>query len=875
MSRAIINKKIIGLGIFIVLAGAYIFLIPTAQADVVSDCLAQPGMSWVNATLTKGGYCAPTSNAQQVSTSFNTLQAGDTEAACTARGGKWFRHQISNGFQSGCDVPLGQNAPGATGVGRLSAEAYGDFGCTLSNISGSKGGEAFATCIASIVYYIGPGLASWMAYIGAYFFSYAVALSLNSVAYALEFIGQGWEVVRDLANMAFLLILVYIAYTIMLKAETANTLKMLAWVVFMALIINFSFFFTRLVIDAGNILAVQFYNTIPTVVMEGPGGVPQQSTFGVTGVKDLSASIMNAVKLQSLWGQQSFDAAKQAAGNSVTGGLIVVSVVYLAVAAMFWILFFVFLHVGIKFIMRIVVLWFAIIASPLAFAARAVPKESFTKFYSQWQDALIRFSFYPAIFLFMFLIILKFLNQMLASGGNNNIMGSIFGSIQTTGVAGANAANNIGMAGAIANASIRMGLIVAMFYIALKASDWIVSQGSNLATTITSRGLQGGFAATGLFGRATLGGAGSLFSRGVIGRNLATSDYRVLRGAWRGARFLSQRSYDARAIPGLRQSTNVLSRTDLRNAGADIGGANSASYDSLRRGADARVQRRTDAVEADRRALQTGIRDAEIAGLIERITDPARGVNTLSPGEQDRLRRMNARQVEALSTDQIVPIAHILNQNQLQAIERSQHHTEAEKEQIMTAWNTRGTRNAPLNGQYGANAAPINRADRIVEEVARLQTIVNDAALNIAAGARVTGQNITNAIHTMENHLSQASTRLQATRSRHDQAIESFTERLREAEDAMHAAQTAANAGDAAEEARLQAEEARHRAQAAQHDADAVRLQNEMAQHDAEVRNVNYLIQQYRDLNTVRQEIPAHVSHANNAQVPAQEFDTR
>lgn len=107
------------------------------------------------------------------------------------------------------------------------------------------------------------GLASSLAYVGSSVFNIGVQMSLQSAAYSQLFLTSGWGAARDIANMLFIFILIYIAVTIIYSAETHGTMKTLAAVVVMALLINFSFFITRVVVDAGNILAVQFYNAIP------------------------------------------------------------------------------------------------------------------------------------------------------------------------------------------------------------------------------------------------------------------------------------------------------------------------------------------------------------------------------------------------------------------------------------------------------------------------------------------------------------------------------------------------------------------------------------------------------------------------------------
>lgn len=525
-----------------------------------------------------------------------------------------------------CVDSSGNDLSGQTGIVRDANGNLGpqhkteitDFGCTLGNAAGANGGRAFATCISSIIYYIGPGLASNVAYIGAYFFSYAVALSLNGLAYALNFLATSWELVRDLANMGFILILVYIAYLVMLRAETSGTVRMLAWVIVMALLINFSFFFTRLVIDAGNILAVQFYNAIPAGTYGTTGGGAQLATFGATNVKDLSASVMNALQLQTLWGEKSFNAAFAAAGNSVTGALIIVSVVYLAVAAMLWVLFFTFLQVGVKFILRIVILWFVIIAAPLAFAAKAMPKDSFKKFYSHWQDALIKFSFYPAIFLFMFLVIVRFMDEMMGASGSSTLIGGL---LNPTPSASNQYQQSLGYASAIANVSIRMGFVIAMFYIALKVSDWIVKEGSSLATTAISGASRAALTSTSLAGKVGIGG----LIGGTIARQDRLKDGGVAaRSFWHVGRFLNNRTYDVRNLPGAKSTLNTLAGDVVTGRRANVGVGSKTTARDLEKKVEAFgdwMRNGSEASRKDREELDTRIKDAKLRENRKRLAN--------------------------------------------------------------------------------------------------------------------------------------------------------------------------------------------------------------------------------------------------------------
>jgi hypothetical protein len=180
-------------------------------------------------------------------------------------------------------IKSGQNGvAGVTAVAKdtnspADAPPKDDVGCSLSDIS---------LCLTNIVYVFTAGIMSVFAYIGGYVLSMGVALSLNSFAYAQSFLSVGWTAVRDIANIAFIFILLYLAFVIILQAETSGTMRTLAMVIIMALLINFSFFITRVVIDGGNVLAVQFYNQINAPSLETTA-----SQGGVTGLF-ASAAIM-------------------------------------------------------------------------------------------------------------------------------------------------------------------------------------------------------------------------------------------------------------------------------------------------------------------------------------------------------------------------------------------------------------------------------------------------------------------------------------------------------------------------------------------------------------------------------------------------------
>ncbi len=420
-----------------------------------------------------------------------------------------------------------------------------------------------SSCIGSVIYLFTVGLMSIFAYIGGYVFSFAIQLTLQSVTYSLDFLTSGWTAVRDIANMAFIFILIYIAVVIIFKAETSGTMTMLAWVVVMALLINFSFFLTRVVVDAGNILAVQFYNAIPAQPFsQTTGGLAGPIANGVSSLlpgspKDLTAGIMNALQIQNVLGVQSFDLITGQSGVGVfMVNLIAKIFIYIAVGAMLAILAFTFLTVGFKFLIRVIVLWFVIISAPLAFAARAIPTRTAKGLYDQWFGLLINFSFYPAIFLFIFLII-TFITQTVASTGliptfsQNNLAAGA----SATSFAEGSPLYTLGTA--VAHIVIRMGLIITMLFYGLKLSERVAVEGNSLARGMT--GWVGGKVAgsTAWVARQTLArGAYAAANTGFIKNRAARSMFgRPLEAALKG---IAGSRLDIRNVPGAKSGAGLF-----------------------------------------------------------------------------------------------------------------------------------------------------------------------------------------------------------------------------------------------------------------------------------------------------------------------------
>jgi hypothetical protein len=570
-------------------------------------------------------------------------------------------------------------------------DANSNIGCTLSTAISNFGGT-FALCLTNVVYIFTVGIGSGFAYVAAYFFDLATQLSLNGTAYALTFISTGWTTARDLANMAFLFILLFIAFQIMFSVDTANTMSTLAAVIVVALLVNFSFFFTRLVIDAGNILSIEFYNSIQAPPLSATtaaagitsGNLPGQSTaaaavsaLGQNGnTKDLTANIMGMLQLQNLFNTTSFQSFFKGDGTTPAAGFMVTAIaltfLYIAAGIMFWLLSIMFITTGIKFLTRIVVLWFLIIFSPLAFVARAIPQ--FRKYFDQWRGLLISHAFYPVAFMFIFLILTNFASQLSCTVNNVKVDGcvglinDVFNSLS----AATNSSSAVAAIGyAVANVGIRLGFVIAILYLGMQAAQSVSVMGASGAAkagnwfggklkSSTLLPLRAASATTGLVGRNTAG----RYLKEVHERPgfAARADQKGIRGAfWQGARDVTKKfansTYDPRNAPG----TSILKKAaEAATGGGTFNVGKAATKGYMDQAKERREKEKKD--KAERAAI---IRDEANRKALEQIDKDIKAGAPHAPADVDR-----------------VPIAHLLKESQNKTVQDSDKFTDEEKENV-------------------------------------------------------------------------------------------------------------------------------------------------------------------------------------------------
>lgn len=341
-----------------------------------------------------------------------------------------FASSISNAKQVEAEIGLGSlNIVGSKlwnftkGVGSAGyAVATGDWG----KIADATIGQMLSW-IAHFIWYISAQIFTFSGYL----LDYAVDFSVKDFKAHIEQISVidiGYKIVLNVANMLFIFILLYIAIKTILGVG-GDTKKLLTNIIIVGLLINFSLFMTKVIIDASNIVAMGFYNGIQTEA----GKTEEGQTIIAQG--SIATAMMAGLKLQTMIPSADSEYNKEDPSKGLTNFNIMIN--YLGGSAMFLVSAFVFLSVALLFIVRFVALLFYMLFSPVAFLGMISPE--LKEYSSKWWKGLQSQALFAPAFLFLAYIVSAIVNSgqlWAAVGGDKDKASKVYDVISSTGQVG-------------------------------------------------------------------------------------------------------------------------------------------------------------------------------------------------------------------------------------------------------------------------------------------------------------------------------------------------------------------------------------------------------------------------------------------------------
>jgi hypothetical protein len=386
----------------------------------------------------------------------------------------------------------------------------GQYDYTLSSTTGSSGSSggfcagflAGSICGAfSDLLMIPMILTSWVLWLGGVLLNWVLNYTVTNLTAnisSISGIALAWSTIRDLFNILFIFILLYVAIGTIIGMDRVNWKKTLTGVVIAVIFINFSMFFTEVIIDASNVVTLGFYNQI----------VPSASV-----ANGLSNSIMQPLGLNTFYNPLQGSDLLDKLGKSLSK----VAIVSLGSSAFMAVTAFVFLAVAIMFIVRFVTFVFLLILSPIMVMGSVLPRLGAQS--SKWWKQLTGQAIFAPLFMIMIWVVLTIVNSpaFLCHGGN---MSDIFtGAVQSTTAAGSNGslatslATSGGSCGGGSMGLIMNYIVVISFIIgALTISKEVSEQGGSAAQKLVGGALGFGVGAVGYAGRRTIGSAGRALS---------------------------------------------------------------------------------------------------------------------------------------------------------------------------------------------------------------------------------------------------------------------------------------------------------------------------------------------------------------------------
>lgn len=181
----------------------------------------------------------------------------------------------------------------------------------------SAGSWITGACIMRIFAVIADAIlrgTSYVLYFAGTFFDAAISytvVNMKSNFDSFTSVGVIWSLIRDIVNICFIFVMIAISIGTILQLSTFNVKQLLAKVILAALIMNFSLFYTKVMIDASNIVTLAFYSKM--TVNDSQNGRPADG--------GLSAAFLNTLRIGSIYSRTAGSQALDTLSNQTNAQL--------------------------------------------------------------------------------------------------------------------------------------------------------------------------------------------------------------------------------------------------------------------------------------------------------------------------------------------------------------------------------------------------------------------------------------------------------------------------------------------------------------------------------------------------------------------------
>jgi len=226
-------------------------------------------------------------------------------------------------------------------------------------------------------------IAGFVIYLGATLIN--IALQINFEIINLPIIKVGWVIVRDIANLFFVLAFIIMAFLTILKVSNYTAQSMFPKIISAAILVNFSLTMAGAILDATHVITKFFVD----------------KSFGdasFAAARDIGASIVATLNPQGYLEVESA-VINRTPGVSISGILLTLLSSFVIVMFMFF-MGFLLLANALMLLTRIAYLSVLLIVSPIPWLYQVIPVTQIKQRGADWWDTFLKWAFTAPIMSF-------------------------------------------------------------------------------------------------------------------------------------------------------------------------------------------------------------------------------------------------------------------------------------------------------------------------------------------------------------------------------------------------------------------------------------------------------------------------------------------
>ncbi len=235
-------------------------------------------------------------------------------------------------------------------------------------------------------------------------FDFSIEIAVNSAEFVerIGVVNPIWSFIRDMLNMTFIFILLWIAANIILGKRNYTVRSNVVKVVIVAILINFSLFAAKLLIDGSNLLTLQIYEAVK-------GGTSATRP-------PISAQIMDTLGMPTMYNFSDIASGETIEGCGSANGTIITVAIFGSIFMI--ILGLAFLFGAVLFFSRMANIIYLFITSPLWVWGHIMDTGIFRRSRESWQKKMEQAVKFPVIYM-MFIFVGMFAFVKLIGLRNN------------------------------------------------------------------------------------------------------------------------------------------------------------------------------------------------------------------------------------------------------------------------------------------------------------------------------------------------------------------------------------------------------------------------------------------------------------------------